>query len=48
MDTPGHSDYGGDVESVMKMVDEVMLVFDAYDGPQAKTRFVLQKALAAG
>ena len=48
MDTPGHADFGGEVERVMKMVDGVMLVVDAYEGPQAQTRFVLQKALAAG
>ena len=43
-----HADFGGEVERVMKMVDGVMLVVDAYEGPQAQTRFVLQKALAAG
>ena len=48
VDTPGHADVGGEVERVMKMVDGVMLVVDAYEGPQAQTRFVLQKALAAG
>ena len=48
VDTPGHADFGGEVERVMKMVDGVMLVVDAYEGPQAQTRFVLQKALAAG
>jgi len=47
VDTPGHADFGGEVERVMKMVDGVMLVVDAYEGPQAQTRFVLQKALAA-
>ena len=48
VDTPGHADFGGEVERVMKMVDGVMLVVDAYEGPQAQTRFVLQKALTAG
>ncbi|NLT71909.1 MAG: translational GTPase TypA [Verrucomicrobiaceae bacterium] len=48
VDTPGHADFGGEVERVMKMVDGVMLVVDAYEGPQAQTRFVLKKALAHG
>ena len=48
VDTPGHADFGGEVERVMKMVDGVMLVVDAHEGPQAQTRFVLKKALAAG
>ncbi len=48
VDTPGHADFGGEVERVMKMVDGVMLVVDAYEGPQAQTRFVLKKALAQG
>jgi GTP-binding protein len=48
VDTPGHADFGGEVERVMKMVDGVMLVVDAYDGPQAQTRFVLRKALQQG
>ena len=48
VDTPGHADFGGEVERGMKMVDGVMLVVDSHDGPQAQTRFVLQKALAAG
>jgi len=48
VDTPGHADFGGEVERVMKMVDGVMLVVDAYDGPQAQTRFVLRKALQSG
>jgi GTP-binding protein len=46
IDTPGHADFGGEVERVMKMVDGVLLVVDAYEGPQAQTRFVLRKALA--
>jgi GTP-binding protein len=48
VDTPGHADFGGEVERVMKMVDGVMLVVDAYDGPQAQTRFLLKKALQQG
>jgi GTP-binding protein len=45
VDTPGHADFGAEVERVMKMVDGVLLLVDAYDGPQAQTRFVLKKAL---
>ncbi len=45
VDTPGHADFGAEVERVMKMVDGVLLLVDAYDGPQAQTRFVLRKAL---
>ena len=45
VDTPGHADFGGEVERIMKMVDGVLLVVDAHDGPQAQTRFVLKKAL---
>lgn len=48
VDTPGHADFGGEVERVMKMVDGVLLVVDAYEGPQAQTRFVLRKAMAEG
>lgn len=48
VDTPGHADFGAEVERVMKMVDGVLLLVDAYDGPQAQTRFVLKKALAQG
>ncbi|MDX2109523.1 MAG: translational GTPase TypA [Verrucomicrobiota bacterium] len=48
VDTPGHADFGAEVERVMKMVDGVLLVVDAYDGPQAQTRFVLRKALQSG
>ncbi len=48
VDTPGHADFGGEVERIMKMVDGVLLLVDAYDGPQAQTRFVLKKALAQG
>lgn len=45
VDTPGHADFGGEVERVLKMVDGVLLVVDAYDGPMPQTRFVLKKAL---
>ncbi len=48
VDTPGHADFGAEVERVMKMVDGVLLVVDAYEGPQAQTRFVLRKALQQG
>lgn len=44
VDTPGHADFGAEVERVMKMVDGVLLLVDAYEGPQAQTRFVLKKA----
>ena len=46
VDTPGHADFGGEVERVLKMVDGVLLVVDAFDGPMPQTRFVLSKALA--
>ncbi|WP_062048481.1 translational GTPase TypA [Bacillus sp. JCM 19034] len=45
MDTPGHADFGGEVERIMKMVDGVLLVVDAYEGCMPQTRFVLKKAL---
>ena len=48
VDTPGHADFGGEVERVLKMVDGVLLLVDAYDGPMPQTRFVLRKALAMG
>ncbi len=48
MDTPGHADFGGEVERIMNMVDGVLLVVDAYEGTMPQTRFVLKKALAAG
>ena len=48
VDTPGHADFGGEVERAMSMIDGVLLVVDAADGPQAQTRFVLRKALEAG
>src|SRR3954465_5749563 len=48
VDTPGHADFGGEVERIMQMIDGVLLVVDAHDGPQAQTKFVLRKALGAG
>jgi GTP-binding protein len=48
VDTPGHADFGGEVERIMKMVDGVLLVVDAYEGPQAQTRFVMRKAIENG
>lgn len=48
MDTPGHADFGGEVERIMKMVDGVILVVDAYEGTMPQTRFVLKKALEEG
>ena len=45
IDTPGHADFGGEVERVLKMVNGVVLVVDAYEGPMPQTKFVLQKAL---
>ena len=48
VDTPGHADFGGEVERIMKMVDGVLLVVDAFGGPQAQTKFVLKKALENG
>src|SRR5207237_10625110 len=47
VDTPGHADLGGEVERIMNMIDGVLLVVDATDGPQAEARFVLREALAA-
>lgn len=46
VDTPGHADFGGEVERVLKMVDGVLLVVDAFEGPMPQTRFVLEKALS--
>lgn len=46
MDTPGHADFGGEVERIMKMVDGVVLVVDAYEGTMPQTRFVLKKRLS--
>ena len=48
LDTPGHADFGGEVERIMNMVDGVLLVVDAYEGTMPQTRFVLKKALEAG
>ena len=48
VDTPGHADFGGEVERVMSMVDSVLLLVDAVDGPMPQTRFVTQKAFQAG
>jgi GTP-binding protein len=48
VDTPGHADFGGEVERIMNMIDGVLLVVDAAEGPQAQTAFVLRKALEAG
>jgi GTP-binding protein len=48
IDTPGHSDFGGEVERVLNMADGVLLVVDAFEGPMPQTRFVLQKALELG
>lgn len=48
VDTPGHADFGGEVERVMSMVDSVLLLVDAVDGPMPQTRFVTQKAFARG
>jgi GTP-binding protein len=48
VDTPGHADFGGEVERVMSMVDSVLLLVDAVDGPMPQTRFVTQKALQQG
>ena len=45
IDTPGHADFGGEVERVLKMVDGVVLVVDAFEGPMPQTKFVLRKAL---
>ena len=48
IDTPGHSDFGGEVERVLKMADGVILLVDAFEGPMPQTRFVLSKALDLG
>lgn len=48
LDTPGHADFGGEVERIMNMVDGVLLVVDAYEGTMPQTRFVLKKALESG
>ena len=48
IDTPGHSDFGGEVERVLNMADGVLLLVDAFEGPMPQTRFVLDKALELG
>src|SRR4029079_3691626 len=48
VDTPGHADFGGEVERILSMVDSVLLLVDAVDGPMPQTRFVTQKAFAWG
>src|SRR5690242_19913872 len=48
VDTPGHADFGGEVEGILSMVDSVLLLVDAVDGPMPQTRFVTQKAFARG
>ena len=48
VDTPGHADFGGEVERVLKMVDSVLLLVDAFEGPMPQTRFVLKKSLELG
>ena len=48
VDTPGHADFGGEVERILSMVDSVLLVVDAVEGPMPQTRFVTAKAFAAG
>ncbi|WP_234121064.1 translational GTPase TypA [Clostridium hydrogenum] len=48
VDTPGHADFGGEVERVLKMVDSVLLLVDAFEGPMPQTKFVLKKALELG
>ena len=48
IDTPGHADFGGEVERVLRMAEGVLLLVDAYEGPMPQTRFVLRKAMANG
>merc|ERR1711998_491164 len=48
VDTPGHADFGGEVERTLNMVDSVLLLVDAVEGPKPQTRFVLKKALEMG
>src|SRR5437763_11497674 len=48
VDTPGHADFGGEVERILRMVDSVLLLVDAFEGPMPQTRFVTKKALALG
>ena len=45
VDTPGHADFGGEVQRIMKMVDSVLLVVDAFEGPMPQTKYVLKKSL---
>lgn len=48
VDTPGHADFGGEVQRIMKMVDSVLLLVDAYEGPMPQTKYVLKKSLELG
>ena len=48
VDTPGHADFGGEVQRIMKMVDSVVLLVDAFEGPMPQTKYVLKKALEQG
>ena len=48
METPGHADFGGEVERIMRMVDGVLILVDAKEGPMPQTKFVLRKAIQAG
>ena len=48
VDTPGHADFGGEVERILRMVDGVLILVDAFDGPMPQTRFVTRKALGLG
>ena len=48
IDTPGHADFGGEVERVLSMADGALILVDAFEGPRPQTRFVLQKALDLG
>ena len=48
IDTPGHADFGGEVERILKMVDGILLLVDAFEGCMPQTRFVLQKAMELG
>jgi GTP-binding protein len=48
VDTPGHADFGGEVQRIMKMVDSVLLLVDAFEGPMPQTKYVLKKSLEQG
>ncbi len=48
VDTPGHADFGGEVQRILKMVNSVLLVVDAFEGPMPQTKYVLKKSLEAG